>query len=73
MKEAVYMLRNNPLKSLMTLMVPSMPLIGNLGSPVGDNMLAVMNDGRLGYSIGPSMGFSVQTSCDPKAARVPPR
>ncbi|ESX17870.1 hypothetical protein X766_15830 [Mesorhizobium sp. LSJC255A00] len=57
MKEAAYMLRHNPLRSLLMTAVPSFPLIGDIGTPVADNVLAIFNDGKLGYSIGPNMGL----------------
>ncbi|RWB40473.1 MAG: hypothetical protein EOQ44_25380 [Mesorhizobium sp.] len=57
MKEAAYMLRHNPLRSLMMTAVPSLPLIGDIGSAQADNVLALFNDGKLGYSIGPTMGL----------------
>lgn len=58
MKEAAYMMRNNPLRSLMTVAAPALPLIGNIGTPIGDNAIALFNDGKLGYSIGPGMGLN---------------
>ena len=57
MKEAAYMLRHNPLRSLLMTAVPALPLVGNIGSPVSDNFLSLFNNGKLGYSIGPSMGL----------------
>ena len=59
MKEAAYMLRHNPLRSLLVVSVPKLPLIGDLGTPVTDNILALGVDGKLGYSIGPGMGLGV--------------
>ena len=49
---------NNPLRSLMTAMSPGLPLIGDTGSPVTDNFLAVLANGKLGYSIGPNQGLN---------------
>lgn len=57
MKEAAYLLRHNPLRSLMMLTVPNVPLIGDIGAPVQDNILGLFSDGKLGYSIGPGMGL----------------
>jgi hypothetical protein len=57
LKEAAYQLRHNPLRSLMAVAVPGLPLIGDIGTPVTDNILALFNDGKLGYSIGPGMGL----------------
>ena len=61
MKEAAHMLRHNPLRSLLVVSVPPLPVIGNLGAPVTDNFLSVLNDGRLEYSIGPGMGLNSWT------------
>lgn len=52
MKEAVYQLRHNPLRSLLMLSVPI-----DVGTPVNDNILAKLMDGTLGFSIGPGMGI----------------
>ncbi|RUX60170.1 hypothetical protein [Mesorhizobium sp. M7A.F.Ca.CA.002.12.1.1] len=57
MKEAAYLLRHNPLRSLLMTAVPALPLIGDIGSPVSDNVLAIASDGKLGWSIGPNMGL----------------
>lgn len=58
MKEAAYTLRNNPLRSLLMTAVPSLPLIGDIGLPTADNIVALGLDGNLGWSIGPSMGLN---------------
>ncbi len=57
MKEAAHMLRHNPIRSLLVTSAPALPLIGGIGTPVTDNFLSIFADGRLGYSIGPSMGL----------------
>lgn len=57
-KQAAYMLRNNPLRALLTAALPGLPLIGDIGTPVTDNFFSLAADGRLGYSIGPSMGLN---------------
>jgi hypothetical protein len=57
MKESAHLLRHNPLRSLTSLAVPSLPLIGDIGNPAMDNVLALGADGKLGYSIGPHMGL----------------
>ncbi|MER9436704.1 hypothetical protein NKJ04_17575 [Mesorhizobium sp. M0618] len=57
MKEAAYLLRHNPLRSLLMTVAPALPLIGDIGSPVSDNVLAIASDGKLGWSIGPNMGL----------------
>lgn len=51
MKEAVYLMRHQPLRSLLMMASP----VGD--SPLSDNILAKALDGNLGYSIGPAMGF----------------
>jgi hypothetical protein len=51
MKEAVHMLRHNPLRSLLMTGVP-------VGTPVGDNIVSVILEDRLGWSIGPGMGWN---------------
>jgi hypothetical protein len=57
MKEAAYQLRHNPLRSLLMVAVPGLHLIGDIGTPVTDNIVGIFNDGKLGYSIGPGMGL----------------
>ena len=32
-------------------------MIGDIGTPVTDNILSIFADGKLGYSIGPGMGL----------------
>lgn len=49
-KEAAYMLRHHPLRSLLLSGLP-------VGGPVDDNIFSVVHDGRLGYALGPSMGM----------------
>jgi hypothetical protein len=52
---------NHPFRALMlSIGNPMMPEIPGmtLGSPIEDNMLSVVADGRLGYSIGPGMAFN---------------
>ena len=50
-KEAVWTLRHNPLRSLLTAGVP-------IGSPIGDNFISVLLQGRLGWSVGPGMAWN---------------
>lgn len=50
-KEAAWTLRHNPLRSLLMLGVP-------VGSPIGDNFVTVFLGDRLGWSMGPSMGWN---------------
>jgi hypothetical protein len=59
MKTALSMIRNNPLRTLMLAnFVPDIPIIGSIGSPVTDNFATILNDGKLGWSMGPGMGFN---------------
>jgi hypothetical protein len=54
MKEAAYMARHHPIRSLMMMG----PLgLDAFGSPLTDNIGSVALDGRLPYSVGPEMGF----------------
>lgn len=51
-------LQNHPVRALLhTALTPRLPLLGSIGNPITDNMLAVIMDGRLGYSTGPGMLF----------------
>jgi hypothetical protein len=54
-KEAAYLLRHNPLRSLLMTAVPPVWMIGDIGSPVIDNAAALGADGKLGLSRGPGM------------------
>jgi hypothetical protein len=56
MKEAAWTLRHNPLKALLLTAMPGLP-----GTPVEDNLVSILGDGRLGFSIGPSMGMNSWT------------
>ncbi|QIW87281.1 virion RNA polymerase [Agrobacterium phage OLIVR1] len=62
LKIAVSMIRENPARSLlMGFMPPSLPLVGNVGDPISDNILTVALEGRLDNSIGPSTGLRAPT------------
>ncbi len=51
-------LQNHPVRALLhTALTPRLPFLGSIGNPITDNMLAVIMDGRLGYSTGPGMLF----------------
>jgi len=56
-KIAVSMIRNNPVHALLSMMAPTPPLVGSIGNPITDNILAVAADGRLDNSMGPGQGF----------------
>lgn len=57
LKVALSTLRNNPLHALIGALLPSPPLVGSVGTPLTDNILAVGIDGRLENSMGPGQGF----------------
>jgi hypothetical protein len=50
MKEAAYLLRHHPLRSLLMMGLP-------IGNPVGDNLVAAAADGSIDYSVGWEMGL----------------
>lgn len=50
-KIALSMIRNNPLETLLSFLVPVPNFIG-AGSPVSDNLFSKIAEGNLGYSIG---------------------
>ncbi|WP_295075813.1 hypothetical protein [Tabrizicola sp.] len=60
-KVALNHMRNHPFRALMLSvgnpLIPDVPGM-TLGSPIEDNMLSVIGDGRLGYSVGPGMAFN---------------
>lgn len=56
MKTAMYMIRHKPLFSLISTTVPTdVPLIGNIGNPLTDNI--VSKAGSLSYTMGYGMAF----------------
>jgi hypothetical protein len=57
-KIAVSTLRHNPLHALLAGLVPSPPLVGNVGLPLADNIFTVGFDGKLGNMLGPHMGLN---------------
>jgi hypothetical protein len=56
-KIALSMIRNNPLHVLMLGMLPAPPGIGEVGTPLHDNIFTKGLEGTLGHSMGPGMGF----------------
>lgn len=56
-KIALSMIRNNPLHTMLTMLAPTPPFIGDIGNPVTDNILSIAADGRLDNSIGYGMGL----------------
>lgn len=50
-KEAAYLLRHHPLRSLMMMAMPG-------SSVVTDNFIGIAAEGKLGFSIGPGMGMN---------------
>lgn len=58
-KVAASIIRNNPVHALLSMgaaNVAGLDQIG-MGTPVGDNLLAIVGDGRLGYSLGMGQGL----------------
>ena len=58
-KIAMATLRNNPLHFLLSGMIPGM---GDVGTPVGDNLVTMGIENKLGYSMGPGMAFTAHAS-----------
>lgn len=56
-KIALSTIRNNPLHALLAGMAPEPLLLGDVGSPIEDNMLTKLMDGSLSNSIGPWQGL----------------
>lgn len=52
MKIAMQQMRENPVRSLITA-----GTVGELGSPINDNLASVVADGRIDYALGPEMLF----------------
>lgn len=56
-KVAMRTMRDNPVRALLgTYMMPDWGSL-NVGTPITDNLLSIGADGKLGYSMGPGMGF----------------
>ena len=53
-KVAMRTIRNNPLRALLTTMVPMPHMFGSLGTPVTDNLAAMAYEGKVGNSLGPA-------------------
>ena len=56
-KQALSLIRHNPVHTLLTAMLPPVPLLGDVGSPVADNLFSKLAEGSLDNSIGPGMAF----------------
>lgn len=56
-KIGLSMIRNNPLHALLAAAAPMPDMIGSVGLPFEDNILALGAKGDLGWSLGPGMGF----------------
>lgn len=56
-KVALSTIRNNPVHALMAMTLPAPAFLGNIGSPITDNIAAKALTDTLGYSVGPDMGF----------------
>lgn len=57
-KIGLSIMRNNPLTALLAFALPVPSTFGSIGTPITDNFFSIAMDGKLGWSIGPSMGFS---------------
>jgi hypothetical protein len=57
-KVAASMIRNNPLQVLLAGMIPTVPVFGNIGTPVEDNFLTILAEGRIGNSMGIGQGLT---------------
>lgn len=57
-KVALSMIRENPVRALFAGLTGGIPMIGDLGSPLTDNFVGVLADGKLGYSVGPGQGLN---------------
>ncbi|AYR04234.1 virion RNA polymerase [Escherichia phage OLB145] len=60
-KVAMSMIRNNPVHSLIATVVPAPAMFGNVGLPIQDNMLTMLAEGRLDYSLGFGQGLRAPT------------
>lgn len=56
-KVALSMVRNNPVHAMLAMSMPVPDMFGAVGSPLTDNMLSVLAEGRAGFSIGPDMAL----------------
>jgi hypothetical protein len=56
-KTALSIVRNNPVHALIAMNLPAPGFLGDVGSPLTDNMVAVTGDGRAGFSIGLEMAL----------------
>lgn len=56
-KIALSTIRNNPVHALLAGMAPEPLMLGDVGSPIEDNMLTKLMDGSLSNSIGPGQGL----------------
>lgn len=57
-KIALSMIRENPVRALLSILSPMPQVVSSLGSPLEDNIFSVAAEGNLGYSVGPSMGLN---------------
>lgn len=56
-KIAASIIRNNPVHALLASTIPVPDNFGTVGSPIEDNLLSVMGDGRLEWSVGIDQGL----------------
>ena len=59
-RTAVSMIRENPFRAFMygNFGPDSIPVLGDIGSPLDDNALAIIGQGKAPYSLGPAMGLN---------------
>ena len=57
-KQAVSMIRNNPLHTLLAMALPTPDMFGSIGLPTTDNLVTKLLEDSLGGSIGPTQGLT---------------
>ena len=57
-KQAISMIRNNPLHTLLAMALPTPDMFGSIGLPVTDNLATKLLEDSLGGSIGPTQGLT---------------
>ena len=57
-KQAISMIRNNPLHTLLAMALPTPDMFGSVGLPVTDNLATKLLEDSLGGSIGPTQGLT---------------
>jgi hypothetical protein len=57
-KQAISMIRNNPLHVLLAMAIPAPSMFGSIGTPITDNLATKLLEDSLGGSIGPTQGLT---------------